>query len=320
MKINYIGYFNPLIYSGGGEMVMRCVIESGMTRGHQFGISAVRPGDCNYSDSADLDLVADVFNYPGTLKSLGAWRDFSEGFIKKIVDTRPFIHFNNAYADVCNLGYLPCSGDNALEICPHKSPTHLLRNLAAKDFSAQCFSRNELVQRLFQHSKLNVFVSPLHHLICHKLLNLIEVAPSFIMKPVIDGKRFFNQNLDRDIDYLFVGIIGEAKGLNAMREQFSDKNIHLIGKLFPGTKLDFGIYHGHVPYDEIPHFMNRAKNFVFLPRWPEPQGRVVIEAALCGCNLIANDNVGAMSFPFDISCLENFRNATDEFWETIENL
>jgi hypothetical protein len=66
--------------------------------------------------------------------------------------------------------------------------------------------------------------------------------------------------------------------------------------------------------------MNRAKNFVFLPRWPEPQGRVVIEAALCGCNLITNDHVGATSFPFDISDSSNFQNATEEFWEAIEGL
>jgi hypothetical protein len=65
--------------------------------------------------------------------------------------------------------------------------------------------------------------------------------------------------------------------------------------------------------------MNRAKNFVFLPRWPEPQGRVVVEAALSGCNLIVNENVGALSFPFDISNPENIRNAEELFWEELES-
>jgi glycosyltransferase involved in cell wall biosynthesis len=88
----------------------------------------------------------------------------------------------------------------------------------------------------------------------------------------------------------------------------------------PGEKLDFGRHPGYVPYDRIPEYMNRAKNFVFLPRWPEPQGRVVVEAALCGCNLITNENVGATSFPFDIGRSENFQNATGEFWDAVEHL
>jgi hypothetical protein len=66
--------------------------------------------------------------------------------------------------------------------------------------------------------------------------------------------------------------------------------------------------------------MNRAKHFVFLPRWPEPQGRVVTEAALCGCQLITNQNVGATSFPFDIANPANFAGANDEFWDAIEKI
>jgi hypothetical protein len=64
--------------------------------------------------------------------------------------------------------------------------------------------------------------------------------------------------------------------------------------------------------------MNRAKNFVFLPRWPEPQGRVVVEAALSGCKLIVNENVGAMSFPFDIANPENMKDSKRIFWEELE--
>jgi len=66
--------------------------------------------------------------------------------------------------------------------------------------------------------------------------------------------------------------------------------------------------------------MNRAKNFVYLPRWPEPQGRVVVEAALSGCNLIVNENVGAMSFPFDISVAENVEDSATIFWDELESI
>ena len=66
--------------------------------------------------------------------------------------------------------------------------------------------------------------------------------------------------------------------------------------------------------------MNRARNFVFMPRWPEPQGRVVVEAALCGCNLILNENVGADSFGFELDQPENLLDAEEEFWNELEQI
>jgi len=45
-----------------------------------------------------------------------------------------------------------------------------------------------------------------------------------------------------------------------------------------------------------------------------------VEAAMCGCNLITNKNVGATSFPFDIANPANFAGAGEEFWEAIEHI
>jgi glycosyltransferase involved in cell wall biosynthesis len=261
--------------------------------------------------------VVDLFNYPHSLKSIGAWRDFPDTFRNKIIQRRNFVHLTNAYADVCNQPYLPCSG-SASPVCPSKSMAHFGKNLVLKDFSLACFACNPKVRQFFTKSKLNIFVSPLHRDTSLKILKLDESVPSYILKPTVDASRFFNQNLERDIDYLFVGVIGEAKGLVEMRQYFFDKDIHLVGKLSPGVSLDFGVHHGSVSYDQVPNLMNRAKHFVFLPRWPEPQGRVVIEAALCGCKLITNDRVGATSFPFDISNPQNFNNPTQELWVEIE--
>ena len=94
----------------------------------------------------------------------------------------------------------------------------------------------------------------------------------------------------------------------------------MIGKNIFGKKLDFAEYTGFIPYEEMPEYFNRAINFIYLPRWPEPQGRVVIEAALCGCNLIVNENVGATSFDFNIAEKQNLVGAIDEFWEYITSI
>lgn len=300
-------------------MVSRGLIEAGRKRGHRIRIRSVRPNIDEGADEADLFWLVDAFNYPQTLKSRGAWLRFPSALLEDIAANRPFIHMSNAYADVCNLGYLPCSG-NAEARCPHKSQVHFVHNIALLDFGHDCFALDPLVRKLFSSSRLNIYVSPLHQRTIERILGVDNLPESFVLKPVIDSTAFYDQKRERDIDYLFVGVIGEAKGLAAMRERFRDADIHFVGKIAPGEKLDFGTYHGSVPYHEIPDFMNRAKHFVFLPRWPEPQGRVVIEAALCGCELVTNQNVGAISFPFDISNSANFAQANDEFWTAIESL
>ena len=44
----------------------------------------------------------------------------------------------------------------------------------------------------------------------------------------------------------------------------------------------------------------------------------MVEAALCGCKLITNENVGATSFDFDISDPQMIADAPDHFWREIE--
>ncbi|MBK5913176.1 glycosyltransferase family protein [Rhodocyclus purpureus] len=319
MKIDCLSYFSPLKYGGGGEMVTRALIEEGRRRGHTIRLRSVRPRVDESDGPADLYWLVDVFNFPQTLKSRGAWLCFPPALLEDIAANRLFIHMSNAYTDVCNLGHLPCSGQAQAQ-CAHKSPLRLVHNLALRDFGVQCFAQNPLVRNLFSRSALNIYVSPLHQRTIEGILGEARGRASFVLKPMIDNTAFCDRGLVRDMDYLFVGLIGEAKGLSTMRERFHDADIHFVGKIAPGEKLDFGTYHGSVPYSEIPNFMNRARHFVFLPRWPEPQGRVVTEAALCGCKLITNQNVGATSFPFDIGNPANFARAGDEFWAAIEQL
>jgi hypothetical protein len=265
----------------------------------------------------DLSLLVDVFNHPHTLRSLGAWRDFGAQFLDQQMAAAPFVHLATAYADVCNLAYLPCSG-RATPLCPLK-PLEFMQQVTLRDFRTHCFARKDIVRRVHQMAALNVFLSPLHKQTVEGVLS-IALEPTFLLKPMIDVNAFRNEGRPRDIDFLFVGVISEAKGIIEMRERFKHADLHLIGQLAPGTTLDFGRHVGQVPYQEIPRWMNRAKNFVFVPRWPEPQGRVVAEAALCGCNIIANRNVGALSFGFDLADRTQYGGTEKEFWQTLEGL
>ena len=306
-------------YSGGGEMINREIIEKGISRGHHVFFSSVRNRTSEINLDADLYLLADIFNFPHTIKSRGNWLNFSGSFLSDVINNKKFMHLNTAYSDICNLGYLPCSGKSEMK-CKHKSKSRIKQNIVTRDFSTNCFSFNHLVKQSYLKSIANIFMSPLHKKVIEKTIGIPESYNSLILNPIIDTKKFKNDNSDRDIDYLFVGVLSEAKGYFELRDRFKDENIFIAGDIHPEIKLDFGTYLGKLPYDEIPQIMNRAKHFVFLPRWPEPQGRVVIEAALSGCKLITNENVGAISFPFDISDPRNIEGSSEKFWKELEGL
>ena len=318
MKINLISYLDPFNHNGGGEMIVRRLIEFGQERGHQFNFTSAKRKAFEYDSNADFDWLVDVFNYPETLLSRGSWIQLDMEFLSSVIKKSRFVHMTTAYADVCNLGYHPCSGNQAA-ICEHKSPLKISRNFAARDFSTACFAENPLVRKSFENSLANIYLSPLHQKISSQILNICDVEKSVIVQPIINVAEFQNFNIERDIENLFVGVISEAKGFHQMREEFTGKELVLVGDVHPRVKLDFGTYLGKLPYGQIPTLMNRAKNFVFLPRWPEPQGRVVVEAALSGCRLIVNENVGAISFPFDLSDPNNIKNSELIFWKEIES-
>lgn len=319
MRINLISFLDPRIYHGGGEMISEGLLKVGMERGHDIRIASARPHSIDaIHANPELTFLIDIHNHGHTYKSLGAWRGFNSEWINTQLAKAPFIHMTNAYVDVCNLPYLPCSGYPQGSTCPSK-PLPIPKKILFKDSSASCFAKKTDVRRLYTDPILNIYLSPLHKKISEGLIGE-GVAPGYVLKPMIDTSRFQNHGLERDIEYLFVGIIGEAKGYSEIRRRFASSNIYLIGKTAPGIEIDFGRHLGHVPYNEVPKYMNRAKNFVFLPRWPEPQGRVVTEAALCGCRIVGNDNVGALSFDFDLSDPTQYVGVEDSFWAHIETL
>jgi hypothetical protein len=74
---------------------------------------------------------------------------------------------------------------------------------------------------------------------------------------------------------------------------FQDKKIMWVGDNLVG-KIKYGEHISKITHDEVPYYMNRAKNFVQLPRWFEAFSNSAVEAVMCGCELIYNKNLGAM--------------------------
>jgi glycosyltransferase involved in cell wall biosynthesis len=314
MKINYVAYLDPFYFNGGGEMIMNDLLTYAISDGHEVNITSIRPLQNNFKNDADLTILCDIFNEP----TLG--KKFDQNFIRNIVENNNYIHFDNSYVDTCDLAYLPCNGENH-ETCKYKSIFNVKSNIQRRTISKKCFQSTSLIGDIYNNSLTNIFLSPLHYKKVTQMLN-IRHRPFFILRPTVDTEKFYNKNQERDIEYIFAGTISEAKGADNIKEYFrnTDKKLLMVGKNIYGEHLPFAEYTGFVSYDEMPNYFNRAKNFIYLPRWPEPQGRVVVEAALCGCNLITNENVGATSFDFDLSDNKNLKGAVNEFWEHINSI
>lgn len=313
MRINYLSLLDPYFYSGGGEKSWRTLLEQGRARGHEIKISSVYPKlRLEMFESPDLFILANLFNYG---QSRRPWRFrpfFPKRIFAEIVTRGRFIHYDNAYCDVCDESYLPCNGKVNDDQCPWKS------GLRKWVLGKGCLKTRTM--QLYQNAILNVFVSPLHRRIIQSMLGAEVVGSFYEYLDIIDLTLFSNQGIERDIPFLFVGVLHEAKGLEEMRALFANQDLVLVGSSPGGQDPGFGRWLGPLPYQEVAGLMNRARNFVFLPRWPEPFGRVVAEAALCGSELITNDNVGARSFGLDLSQPESYREAGTGFWEKIEQL
>jgi hypothetical protein len=317
MKINYLTHLNPLYYHGGGEMSMGTIIEAGKLRGHKIKITSAQPRMNDYYSSPDLWLLVDLYNCPTAplhfdrnwLRKTILNEKLDKSLIGNIINNEKYIHCDRAYVDICNLAYLPCNGKISNGRCPVK---------VWYGGNHRCPKISRL--KLYHNAIINIFSSPLHFQTIYNLLGEGVIKDKYICKPLIDIKQFSNMNMKRDIDNLYVGAITEGKGLENIKKMFPLGNVTLVGNLTSNKYMKYGHYIGSIPYERMPEIFNRAINFVFLPRWPEPSGRTVVEAALCGCNLICNENVGAQSFPFDLSEINNYQNATEELWLRIEQL
>jgi hypothetical protein len=70
--------------------------------------------------------------------------------------------------------------------------------------------------------------------------------------------------------------------------------------------------YGSVPYDQMPDLLNQFRAVVIHPRMFHAFGRLAVEAMACGCRVISNHKVGALSWPDPI---EASREANKLFWK-----
>jgi len=299
MKINYLARIDPYspTASGGGEAIMRELLTWGTGPfGPVENLKIITPDNTyDYNNDADFNIFCDVFNLPGQ-------PGFSKEWLSEKLRHKKYFKFDNAYVDVCKKDYLPCNAECEQHCHPE---------------SAELYQKAE---RLF-------FLSPLHAKTVLSLLPYVDMAnKSHVIRPTINTKLFNNKEFaDRKIDYLYVAPLLPAKGILNTLKFLEDVNAEPSNVLFIGKNpMDIGVedygmkWKESVDYSELPGIYNNTKCLVHLPNWIEPMGRIVMEAALCGCNLAINENVGAASFDFELGNPDNYKDSIQEFWEYLK--
>jgi len=313
MKIGFLSYVNPLVATGGGELVMREVLAQAEACGHEVVLVNLWP-EPTLPRVVDVDgwILADVYNVPErqrrldqrVLRLLPGSRVHRFHRLLRQALSEPYVHLDNAYVDTCDLPYLPCNGDVSGDGCPFRPGTPCFRKQTAP---------------MYDQARGSFFVSPLHAEVVGRL-QPGAAARSELLKQPIDPRPFLEQrrdNNDRDIEWLYAGALSEAKGTDRLGDL---RPLTIVTARDSGPRPLDATVHAAIPPHEMAKWFGRARKFAYRPRWPEPFGRVVAEASLAGCQLEVEGNVGACSYGDDLSDPAFYAGAAEKFWDDVKRL
>lgn len=192
---------------------------------------------------------------------------------------------------------------------PYIKYEHDYRELNRPDFSI----------KLFKQSKQNVFLSPKHLKDYQKRLGCDGICLPLAInvdqfKPVERTNREKDSALMFDTPNRKFGKSGETFIKEHPKMTFTilfDGDLRIRGENVRSSLP--------VPYEDLPKLYSAHEYLVHLPERDWAGERIIFEAALCGCKIIANDHVGHMSWGRDLTDIELLREwltqAPYEFWK-----
>ena len=315
MIINFISYLDPFVHSGGGEQITKTLITEGIRRGHNITRCHQNPLSRNYKSEADLNIFWDVVNCP-------EWgNQFNYNELLSLSRDKSYICGTGGYEELCALGTLPCSANTDGIICniPNTHPTFGVGGIN-RPHPKMCQAKSRSI--MYKNAKICFFASNLHKDKTEKMVG--KVNSSVFIPPVNNMDSYKNMNLIRDIDILSYGGHLEYKGFFNIKSMFPNKSPIFIGGGAPDLpiKYNYGKFAGKIEQSKMPELLNRTKTFVHLPRWPEPFGITTLQAKLCGCEVIENENSTVLKnenideYLIEIKRWEN----CSPIWDKIENV
>jgi len=194
---------------------------------------------------------------------------------------------------------------------PYVKYEHDHRELRRSDFS----------RRLFQNSRLNVFLSPIH------LKNYQEAlgCEGIVLPLAIDVDLFKPvESIERKKDSAVVCNVRNFKSWTNLQKYIDDNpKIEFIvmaeNPVVSGPNVKA---RPKVPYEKMPELYSGFEYVVhILDGWGAGE-RVVFEGTLCGCKIVANSRVGHTSWNKDLTNTNGLREwlrvAPYQFWKEID--
>lgn len=153
------------------------------------------------------------------------------------------------------------------------------------------------------------------------------------MKEVVDKINIKKQNNSNIVNFIFVGMLKEIKGIDKLLEVFSNLKLENIRLNICGSgsledtvksfeKRDHRIsYKGKLSSEELSKEFSKNDVLIIPSMWDEPFGRVVIEANINGLPVIGSDRGGIKEILetiktgelFDSNNLDELRKLIEEF-------
>lgn len=173
-----------------------------------------------------------------------------------------------------------------------------------------------------------IFLSPLHKdqaFAIGKTSGAFECVPS----PIKDDIFCINTEVKREPNsVMWSGGLTPGKGLDEFEEYIKsnpDKKFYVAGW---GDSQRFKKYEnvtclGQLTHKDLAEWYQKSEYFYHKPNWLDAFGRSVMEAYLCGCKLITNNNVGAMSYGWNLDDYEFIKgelHSEPKLWDIIEKV
>ena len=194
---------------------------------------------------------------------------------------------------------------DAIRTIPYVKYQHDYDGLGSFPIKINQYPRADYAEKIYGNAALNVFQSPEHRKFFAEDFGIDGIC----MPPMIDVNFFKVDGVERRKNTALVGSPGKCY----------QEDIQNYIQQHPEIQVD---YCQVVPHEQIPAIYSQYEYFVYLPRRKFPCDRVTFEAALCGCKVVANENVETQGK--DLSNMDSLREWLREapylFWKEIEQI
>lgn len=189
---------------------------------------------------------------------------------------------------------------------------------------------NNVREYLYTSCKKTFFLTNYHHKKFIEYYGDYFVNVEIVPDP-IDIKRFYNMEMDRSNDILYVGFMHPLKGTNNFISYVNnnpDKTFKVAA--WGDNKYEDFMrnapnvnFLGKVDYMDMPALYNMHKQMYYKPDFDEPFCRAVGEALMCGVGILGDpENIGSLHMLKEdpANFADKCNKAAQTFWEILECL